>query len=76
MQQKSRGWVVYHRTIHKMGSFPAVCPHHEWEAMERARPGYHSLVKAGLSSEAEAERLARGSPIEHAIASLSEKTHW
>jgi len=57
-------WVVYRKTIHKMGSFPAVCQQGEWDAMERTRPGYHTLVRAGLSSEGEAEILARGSPRE------------
>ena len=31
----------------------------EWEAMELARPGYHTLVRAGIANEAEAEALAR-----------------
>jgi hypothetical protein len=38
----------------------AVCELSEWDAMERARPGYHALVRAGIPSEGEAERLARG----------------
>ena len=28
--------------------------------MERAQPGYHTLVLSGISNEGEAERLARG----------------
>jgi hypothetical protein len=28
--------------------------------MERARPGYHTLVRSGITNEGEAERLARG----------------
>jgi len=30
------------------------------DAMELARPGYYKLVRAGITNEAEAERLARG----------------
>jgi hypothetical protein len=38
----------------------AVCEQREWDAMERARPGCHTLIKSGIASEAAAERLARG----------------
>jgi hypothetical protein len=37
-----------------------VCEQHEWDAIERARPGYHTLLHSGLKTEQEAERLARG----------------
>ena len=32
----------------------------EWDAMESAQPGYHTLVRSGITNEGEAERLARG----------------
>jgi hypothetical protein len=38
----------------------AVCEQNEWDEMERARPGFHTLVRSGITSEAEAEKLARG----------------
>jgi hypothetical protein len=38
----------------------AVCEQAEWDAMGPARPGCYKLVKAGITNEAEAERLARG----------------
>ena len=61
---KSRGaglWVVYRlRTDGKTPGVNAVCEQSEWEAMERAQPGQHTLVRSGIASEAEAERLARG----------------
>jgi hypothetical protein len=54
-------WVVYRMTVHKKPTgINAVCAQAEWEAMERAQPGYHTLVQAGIASEGEAERLARG----------------
>ena len=53
-------WVIYRMTIHgKPSEIRAVCEQSEWEAMEQARPGYHTLVLAGISTEGEAERLAR-----------------
>jgi hypothetical protein len=54
-------WVVYRMTLPN-GEAPrmAVCRQDEWDAMERARPGYHALVLAGIPTESEAELLARG----------------
>src|SRR5436305_7295889 len=55
-------WVVYQVTIHgKPSGISAVCEQGEWDAMERDRPGYHTLVLAGITNEGEAERLARSS---------------
>jgi hypothetical protein len=61
-------WVVYRMTIHgKAEGMNAVCEQSEWEAMEKAQPGYHTLVQAGIANEGEAEQLARirpdGTPI-------------
>jgi hypothetical protein len=54
-------WVVYKMTIHgKPTEFNAVCEQGEWDAMELARPGYHTLVRDGITNEGEAERFARG----------------
>jgi hypothetical protein len=56
-------WVVYRMTIHgKASGMNAVCEQSEWDAMERAQPGRHTLVQAGIANEAEAERLARSVP--------------
>jgi hypothetical protein len=61
--EKSLLWVVYRMTIHgKPSGMSAVCMQSEWEAMERAQPGYHTLVRAGITNEGEAERLARSGP--------------
>jgi hypothetical protein len=52
-------------TVHgKPNGMSAVCEQEEWEAMERAQPGYHTLVLAGIASEGEAERLARSGPVD------------
>jgi len=42
----------------------AVCEQAEWEAMELAKPGFHTLVRAGITNEGEAERLARSVPVD------------
>jgi hypothetical protein len=56
-------WVVYRMTLHgKPLGVVAVCSQGEWDAMERARPGYHTLLRAGIASEGDAERLARQLP--------------
>jgi hypothetical protein len=60
--EKVKTWVVYRKTTHgKPTGTNAVCQQDEWEAMERAQPGYHTLILAGIPSEGEAERLARSS---------------
>ena len=59
--EKTVYWVVYLMTLHgKTSKMNAVCEQSEWEEIELARPGYHTLIQAGISSEAEAEALARG----------------
>ena len=56
-------WVVYEKTIHgKASGIHAVCEQSEWDEMERAQPGGHVLIKAGITNEGEAERLARTGP--------------
>jgi hypothetical protein len=57
-------WVVYQMTLHgKQDGGKAVCEQVEWDAMERAQPGFHTLVQAGITSEGEAERLARAGTV-------------
>jgi len=61
MIDKCKSWVVYLMTLHgKPTGRNAVCEQDEWEEMERAYPGYHTLVRDGIPNEAEAEKLARG----------------
>jgi hypothetical protein len=54
-------WVVY--TTDPLGKTPGVnvvCEQREWDQLELTQPGQHGLVRAGITSEAEAEILARG----------------
>ena len=54
-------WVVYQKPVkgEPLG-MNAVCEQREWDAMERDKPGYHTLIRAGITNECEAEKLARG----------------
>ena len=57
------GWVVYRKTMSlngKSNGLVSVCPQGEWDAMELANPGYHTLVRAGISNEPEAEASGEG----------------
>lgn len=61
--EKVMSWVVYRMTVHgRQTEMNAVCEQGEWEAMEADRPGYHTLLLAGITNEGEAERLARTGP--------------
>ena len=61
-KEKIASWVVYttDATGKIGGGVNVVCEQSEWEEMERARPGHHTLVRDGIASESEAEKLARG----------------
>ncbi len=59
-----QAWVVYRMTIrNKPFGLAAVCEQREWDAMENAQPGHHTLIQAGIANEGEAERLARSSSV-------------
>jgi hypothetical protein len=59
--EECRSWVVYRMTLTKgaLGG-NVVCEQKEWDALERAQPGFHMLIRAGIATEQEAEKLARG----------------
>ena len=58
--EQDTSWVVYKMTLHgkKLGQ-NAICSQSDWEAIELHRPGYHALIQAGMTTEQDAERLAR-----------------
>jgi hypothetical protein len=65
MTRKQRmmvAWVVYKMNLAGPGGPNAVCEQAEWDALELANPGRRTLIKAGITNEPEAERLARESP--------------
>ena len=53
-----RSWVVYRMALCS-GVFGGnvVCEEREWDVLERARPGFHVLIRNGIGSEQEAEKL-------------------
>jgi hypothetical protein len=61
MSENAETWVVYLMTV-RGDQVPrtAVCEQSEWDAMELARPGFHTLIQSGIATETEAEKLARG----------------
>jgi hypothetical protein len=59
-QRRPVSWVVYRMALHGVpGGRTAVCEQSEWEALEAAKPGTHTLIRGGIASEPEAERAAR-----------------
>jgi hypothetical protein len=58
---QAESWVVYQSAVRGEPTGPnAVCEQAEWEAMEAQAPGANRLIQAGIRTEGEAERLARG----------------
>ena len=58
---RATAWVVYQAAVKGMEQGPrAVCDQGEWDALEAAAPGVNRLIRGGITNEAEAERLARG----------------
>jgi hypothetical protein len=54
-------WVVYRMTFRAQDApVNAVCEQADWDALEAAHPGRQELVRSGIRTEGEAERLARG----------------
>ena len=62
-RQKPVTWVVYRRAMtlkNKRYESNAVCEQAEWDAIDLAEPGVHTLVRAGFQNETDAEKHARG----------------
>jgi len=61
MTTKPTLWVVYEIGAgDKLQGMNMVCEQGEWDALELAQPGKHKLIRTGIATEGEAERLARG----------------
>ena len=57
---KPRAWVVYRLGPgHPHAGNHVVCSQAEWDALDRAVPGMHTLVMGLIPSEGLAEQLAR-----------------
>lgn len=59
--RKIESWVVYQMPVKGRDiGMNAVCETKDWEALQVAQPGVMTLIRSGIASEGEAERLARG----------------
>jgi hypothetical protein len=57
----AESWVVFRRVMKGQATeINVVCEVGEWEAMQAAHPDSITLIRYGIASEGEAERLARG----------------
>ncbi len=57
---KVEAWVVYEAVQGSDVGRKSVCQQSEWEAIDSRHPGHNKLIQAGITSETEAEKLARG----------------
>jgi hypothetical protein len=56
-------WVVYQIAPGKIPQgMKAVCEQQEWDAMQLSQTCRHTLIRAGITNEGEAEQLARSVP--------------
>lgn len=56
-------WAVYQTTLRgKQVVMRCICEQREWDVMEKAQPGCFPLIRGWITSESEAERLAREAP--------------
>ena len=60
---KAVTWVVY-KAAGAQGDVRCVCEQAEWDEMEKSEQGRRTLIKKGIVSEAEAEKLARAPVVE------------
>ena len=58
--EQPQQWVVYERVEGDQSGMRLVCHQSEWELVETRHPGLNKLVRNGIDSETEAEKLARG----------------
>lgn len=72
--EECMSWVVYRMILHgKTTGMSVVCEQGEWDAMELAQPGHYTLVRAGITNEGEAERLARSDSLASKTSKLVER---
>ena len=59
MTERTMTWVVYEKQVPGKPKMTLVCDHLEWDEMEQIQPSYNVVIRAGITNEGEAERLAR-----------------
>jgi hypothetical protein len=60
MTKEPESWVVYESVDGPRSGMKSICDEDEWESLATAKTGAVKLIKKGISSESEAEKLARG----------------
>jgi hypothetical protein len=74
MTTKQTLWVVYEiGAADKLQGMNVVCEQDEWDVLELRQPGKHKLIKTGIASEGEAERVARGTSGDSRISTHKKK---
>jgi len=58
--EKVEDWVVYQTIEGDRTGHRSICKQSEWDALVLRNPAMNVLVQAGIASEMEAEKLARG----------------
>ena len=58
--EKIETWVVYQAVQGDQSGIRSVCTQSEWPVIEARKPGVNQLIREGITSETEAELLARG----------------
>ncbi|MBI3865622.1 MAG: hypothetical protein HY290_27430 [Planctomycetia bacterium] len=53
-------WVVFQALQGAQSGIRSICTESEWTDILARKPGVNQLVQAGIASETEAEKLARG----------------
>ncbi len=56
-------WVVYERQKAGKPKMTVMCEQAEWDALALADPDHCTLIRAGITNEGEAERLARSGAV-------------
>jgi hypothetical protein len=57
---KIQTWVVYETLKGPMAGLRSVCTASDWKLVESRDPTMNQIIKDGISTENEAEKLARG----------------
>jgi hypothetical protein len=60
MTKEPEFWVVYESVDGPRTGMKSVCDEDEWESLTAAKTTNVKLIKKGIGSESEAEKLARG----------------
>jgi hypothetical protein len=58
--KEPESWVVYESVDGPRSGMKSVCEDSEWETIASSKNGNVKLIKKGIVSESEAEKLARG----------------